>query len=260
MAGIFNKKNGGGAQPAYATKADVILQREAEIVARLDQLLAAVHSSGQADSVAQKTEALAQKTDLLADKMSRETSYISKQSSAIYEKLHAENVGLKQEMGYLAAQCENVFSKLSGMIAALEQRLGEKIDANAIDYEKLAPAAEPVADEVATFDDEVAPAAVEESESGEQLSISEGYIDYDVLADNICGKLEEKGLVSTAIDYDELAKKVADSLPPQEIISPDYVASKVAEQIVLPEGEASQQASVVYADAKLDYDLSLIHI
>ena len=133
MAGIFNKKNGGGAQPAYATKADVILQREAEIVARLDQLLAAVHSSGQADSVAQKTEALAQKTDLLADKMSRETSYISKQSSAIYEKLHAENVGLKQEMGYLAAQCENVFSQLSGLIAALEQRLGEKIDANAID-------------------------------------------------------------------------------------------------------------------------------
>ena len=40
MAGIFNKKNDNGRQTTYATKADVILQRQAEIVGKLDMLLA----------------------------------------------------------------------------------------------------------------------------------------------------------------------------------------------------------------------------
>ena len=185
MAGIFNKKNGGGAQPAYATKADVILQRQAEIAAKLDQLLAAANSAGRADAAAQKADAL-------AEKVSRESSYLGKQASSIYEKLSAENAGLKREMGYLAAQCENVFTRLSGMIASLEEKLGEAIKENAVDYEKVASAVwdqEEVSEEdTASFDDEVAPAAEEEGD--EQLSISEGYIDYETLADSIAEKLE----------------------------------------------------------------------
>ena len=37
------------------------------------------------------------------------------------------------------------------------------------------------------------------------------------------------------IDYDKLAAKVAELLSVKDVISPDYIASKVAEQIVLPE-------------------------
>ncbi len=38
------------------------------------------------------------------------------------------------------------------------------------------------------------------------------------------------------IDYDLLAKKIAEQMPAQEYISPDYIACKVAEQIVVPAG------------------------
>ena len=40
---------------------------------------------------------------------------------------------------------------------------------------------------------------------------------------------------SAEIDYDKLASKVADLLAVRDTVSPDYIASKVAEQIVLPE-------------------------
>lgn len=41
-------------------------------------------------------------------------------------------------------------------------------------------------------------------------------------------------VVREEIDYTRLAEKVADILATREVISPDYIASKVAEQIVLP--------------------------
>lgn len=45
------------------------------------------------------------------------------------------------------------------------------------------------------------------------------------------------------IDYDKLAKKIIEVLPAQEVISPDYIASKISEQIVIPErGYSSDQS------------------
>ncbi len=41
------------------------------------------------------------------------------------------------------------------------------------------------------------------------------------------------------IDYDRLASKVAEILSVRETVSPDYIASKVAEQIVLPEADGA---------------------
>ena len=39
------------------------------------------------------------------------------------------------------------------------------------------------------------------------------------------------------IDYDKLAEKVAALISAREVVSPDYIASKVAEQIIIPEAE-----------------------
>ena len=89
MAGIFNKKNGGNAQGTYATKADVILQRQAEIAAKLDRLLAAGDARPNAEASMEAT----------SQKLMQETAYLSKQSSSIYEKLSAENAALKRDMG-----------------------------------------------------------------------------------------------------------------------------------------------------------------
>ena len=265
MAGIFNKKNGGNAQGTYATKADVILQRQAEIAAKLDRLLAAGDARPNAEAAMEAT----------SQKLMQETAYLSKQSSSIYEKLSAENAALKREMGYLAAQCENVFVKLSSMIASLEEKFGaqikeseeklaEKIESGAVDYAKVTEAvsdifvADDAEEEEVTFDDEVAPAAVSE-DADEQLTINDDYINYDELADRLAEKLAEKGLAANAeIDYDELARKVADCIPPQEVISPDYVASKVAEQIVVPQvvvGENGEAHPIeVHATAEVDYE------
>lgn len=265
MAGIFNKKNGGNAQGTYATKADVILQRQAEIAAKLDRLLAAGDARPNAEAAMEAT----------SQKLMQETAYLSKQSSSIYEKLSAENAALKREMGYLAAQCENVFVKLSSMIASLEEKFGaqikeseeklaEKIESGAVDYAKVTEAvsdifvADDAEEEEVTFDDEVAPAAVSE-DADEQLTINDDYINCDELADRLAEKLAEKGLAANAeIDYDELARKVADCIPPQEVISPDYVASKVAEQIVVPQvvvGENGEAHPIeVHATAEVDYE------
>lgn len=52
------------------------------------------------------------------------------------------------------------------------------------------------------------------------------------------------------IDYDKLAAKVAEMMPVQEYISPDYIACKVAEQIVIPEPDASRYAQVPAEDSQ----------
>ncbi len=44
--------------------------------------------------------------------------------------------------------------------------------------------------------------------------------------------------VKEDVDYDKLAEKVADLVSARDVISPDYIASKVAEQIIIPVAEA----------------------
>lgn len=50
------------------------------------------------------------------------------------------------------------------------------------------------------------------------------------------------------IDYDKLASKVADVLAVREAVSPEYIASRVAEQLVLPEGGVSVDAHSIAAE------------
>ena len=50
------------------------------------------------------------------------------------------------------------------------------------------------------------------------------------------------------IDYDKLAEKIASLISSREVISPDYIASRVAEQIIIPEAEAPNVNVSVDAD------------
>ena len=201
---IFNKKSDSERQNAnYATKADVILQRQAELAEKIDKLLA----TGGADGS-------------VGEKVARETAYISKQNSSILEKLLEENAQIKKEINYVAAQCENVFIKLSGMMTSLEEKIMKYA---VIGKPAEAAAAEPQPE----LYDEVAPAV-----EVEQPAVDGKYIDYDKLAERLAEKFAEKELIS-ALDYEDIAKRVAEYIP-QEVISPDYIASKVAEQIIIP--------------------------
>ena len=68
-------------------------------------------------------------------------------------------------------------------------------------------------------------------------------IDYDALAENIVSRIPAQEaapavapvVAPVEIDYEELADKVVSRIPLQEAVSPDYVAAKIAEQIILPQ-------------------------
>lgn len=82
-------------------------------------------------------------------------------------------------------------------------------------------------------------------------------IDYDTLAAKVAERIEvpapaivpatvaaEPVQVSAEVDYDLIADKVISRIPVQEVISPDYIASRVAEQLIIPEA----------GNAQIDYD------
>ncbi len=77
-------------------------------------------------------------------------------------------------------------------------------------------------------------------------------IDYDTLAAKVVERIEvpaatvaaEPVQVSAEVDYDLIADKVISRIPVQEVISPDYIASRVAEQLIIPEA----------GNAQIDYD------
>ncbi len=65
--------------------------------------------------------------------------------------------------------------------------------------------------------------------------------DYDHLADVIAqkmpaAKVDEGAAVRAEVDYDLIARKVAAAVSVHEPVSPDYIAARVAEQIVIPAG------------------------
>lgn len=62
-------------------------------------------------------------------------------------------------------------------------------------------------------------------------------IDYDALAAKVAARivLPAAQPVAAEIDADALAEKVARACSVQEVVSPDYIASKVAEQVVIPQ-------------------------
>ncbi len=72
----------------------------------------------------------------------------------------------------------------------------------------------------------------------------EPVIDYDVLAEKVAGLVPSNNnavIVPSArvdVDADELADKVVSRIPVQESVSPDYIAARVAEQLVLPKAQA----------------------
>ena len=79
-------------------------------------------------------------------------------------------------------------------------------------------------------------------------------IDYDTLAARVAERIAlpaaaaapvyEPVQVSAEVDYDLIADKVISRIPVQEVISPDYIASRVAEQLIIPEA----------GNAQIDYD------
>lgn len=133
-------------------------------------------------------------------KVRQDTLMFASQNGEIYDSLREDYNSIKREMKYLAKQSESIFSSLAETLAGLSRTVSELAAAKS----------EPVS-----------------------AQPSPAPIDYDEIAK----RLPQPSADATRIDYDELAKRIAALMPVQEVVSADYIASKVAEQIVPLSGD-----------------------
>lgn len=181
----------------------------------------------------------------------------------------------------------NLKNGKDGVVATVPTPTSITVDANNMDYDTLGYAIakrlyipQALVEEVdyALLAEEVAkklpPVHVDYEELGFAIAkriyvpqaIAED-VDYDEIARKVIEKLPELTSIANAvsetayasaepqvqsvqaeIDYDKLAEKVAEVVSTQEVVSPDYIASRVAEQIVIP------QSAPATADVNLDVE------
>ena len=249
-------------------KADLILHRQRELAAKQEEALSQSKIANSRLNTA--LEQIAGARD--------EVNFVIHQGKELQAAIQTDYEALKQEFRFLAMQSESIFTALSDKVKELNDLLAEKQDA---------PVAVPVADP--EQQGAVVYAAPQEIDYDllvdkliARLPVYDGApvqtIDYDLLADKLAQRLpaptQEVAAASAlpvnvsvadrAIDYEYLADKIAQRLPAQEYLSPDYIASKVAEQIVVPEATAevdSDTIAMLVADklgtvsaGEIDYD------
>lgn len=220
-----------GAAPRPPRKADVIIQITRDI-------------SKKQEDVRNQTQLISSRLDSVTElsNQSRENSKAAIDKSDVVYNLVADSISsLKNELTYLAAQSENIYLNLTAKLEELTKTIGEMKKASPAGGNEQAVDYDAIADKLAE--------RLPHPEYEPQNTV----IDYDLLSEKIAGKVPAPVVATSAesapvvvqpaqIDYDELSAKVAERVPVQEALSPDYIASKVAEQIVIP------------ATAEIDYE------
>lgn len=218
-------------------KADLILQRQRELSAKQEEALnQSKISNGRLNTA---LEQIAGARD--------EVNFVINQGRQLQAAIQSDYEALKQEFRMIAMQSESIFTALSDKVRELNDILAERgtpvasgapvyASTQDVDYDLLVDkiiARLPVQD--------VVPQA----------------IDYDLLADKLAQRMPSQELAATtalpvnvsvadrAIDYEYLADKIVSRMPVQEYVSPDYIASKVAEQIVVPEVTAEVDSETI---------------
>lgn len=218
-------------------KADLILQRQRELSAKQEEALnQSKISNGRLNTA---LEQIAGARD--------EVNFVINQGRQLQAAIQTDYEALKQEFRMIAMQSESIFTALSDKVRELNDILAERgtpvasgapvyASTQDVDYDLLVDkiiARLPVQD--------VVPQA----------------IDYDLLADKLAQRMPSQELAATtalpvnvsvadrAIDYEYLADKIVSRMPVQEYVSPDYIASKVAEQIVVPEVTAEVDSETI---------------
>ena len=232
-------------------------------ISRIDEAIKLCHkNSEEASSILEHSTKMFDKLQAENSALKQELLYLAKQSENIYAGL-AEKLNEMEQEACLksgdSSKAEQGYFELSDKLAGLFDKITEisaRIDALAADTARAGGT--PVVDNSAIL---------------EKLDRMTDYMRknesaHSMLADRfeiLSMRVEQFGYgskqpvypqpaapypvpVQTAqpaeIDYDKLASKVAELLSVKDVISPDYIASKVAEQLVLPEqtgGEINTQ-------------------
>ncbi len=206
-------------------KADVILKRQQEMALKQDDAIAKVNAAN-----ARIDEVMAE----LA-KVREESAEALRRNEELFGTVGESVAALRRELRYLAAQNESIYNSVSDKF----EKLGGEVNG-------LSSPVHPAEDE----------AALTEAVAAEPVPFN-AEIDYDTLAAKVAERIEvpapaivpatvaaEPVQVSAEVDYDLIADKVISRIPVQEVISPDYIASRVAEQLIIPEA----------GNAQIDYD------
>ena len=265
-------------------KADVILKRQQEMALKQDDAIAKVNAANaRIDEVMaelakvreESAEALRRNEELFGTvgesvaALRRELRYLAAQNESIYNSVSDKFEKLGGEVNGLSSPVHPAEDEA----ALTEAVAAEPVPFNAeIDYDTLAA-------KVAERIEVPAPQVVSDGVPVQTIVRENAEIDYDVLVDKIVARLPmqegaaqpvhaeidyetlaakvaerievpaatvaaEPVQVSAEVDYDLIADKVISRIPVQEVISPDYIASRVAEQLIIPEA----------GNAQIDYD------
>lgn len=208
------------------TKADLIVEKIDQFderVANIEDKISGFVSAIEENRQLVQTTAKAESTD--SDRLKTEIKYVSAQLESVCVMLNMSLTKITDEIAELKKRQQPDLDELASLIASkiIIPEVGRSVEPEHLDYDALGCA---VAKSI------YVPQAVAEE------------IDYDDLATKIADKLPAPEYIVPApqaaqaeVDYDLIAARVAAAVN-SEAISPDYVAAKVAEQIVVPTAEA----------------------
>ena len=219
-------------------KADLILQRQRELSAKQEEALnQSKISNGRLNTA---LEQIAGARD--------EVNFVINQGRQLQAAIQSDYEALKQEFRMIAMQSESIFTALSDKVRELNDILSERGTPAVASGAPVSAATQDV-DYDLLVDKIIARLPVQD--------VVPQAIDYDLLADKLAQRMPSQELAATtalpvnvsvadrAIDYEYLADKIVSRMPVQEYVSPDYIASKVAEQIVVPEVTAEVDSETI---------------
>lgn len=219
-------------------KADLILQRQRELSAKQEEALnQSKISNGRLNTA---LEQIAGARD--------EVNFVINQGRQLQAAIQFDYEALKQEFRMIAMQSESIFTALSDKVRELNDILSERGTPAVASGAPVSAATQDV-DYDLLVDKIIARLPVQD--------VVPQAIDYDLLADKLAQRMPSQELAATtalpvnvsvadrAIDYEYLADKIVSRMPVQEYVSPDYIASKVAEQIVVPEVTAEVDSETI---------------
>lgn len=253
--GVNNNGSGQTKADVILTKVEQLAQKNKDVEAKVQEVI---------DSAVDREmdrEAIMQKMEYDKKEVMREFEYLSMQLESSYNSIMKGGV---RTVGAAGIDLDELAAKVADKIVipmndvdydALADKVAEKMTSEpaGIDYDLLAEkVAERLPARTSDIDyDELGsrvvenmyiPSAVVEEldydaladKLAEKISVSDPVVDYDALGTKVVEKMYIPTAVTEDLDYDALAKKLSENLPAQEVVSADYIASKVAEQLVSP--------------------------
>lgn len=167
--------------------------------------------SGVAETILERLEQLSAQVSAIEERTAASSE------SGIIAKLTEENAKLEKEVRFVSAQLESVCETLSKMM----QKLSAQVEENGSKFD---------------VDELSACLAAKIVIPGGEDAVSENApsIDYDALGEAVASRMSAY-LSDKQSDCELISEKIIAALPVNEPVSPDYIAAKVSEQIIVPQ-------------------------